>query len=296
MCRALRPQVPEAKLAHETVGHITSARCVGQSEAATAAHNRCVSEIVKVLGSVEKEKRGVKILTEHGEQAMGTLWANQELNELCSWEQTLSMARQARRARLDQRLKVETKMSDPKQEERICSICMVGNCAGRWTDASGNVVCCQCTAQTVSGLEKDSVCEECWVAKVERQRFDGVAIDAQSKPKRLLIIEVKRVSDTMADYWQRGVNVAEKQYEDLCEGIKNSLPSEWECRFVPIILGKMSISEKAFGEAMEQLGISKAAGKTLRQTLMNVLLEEQDKLLRSFNAQLGENGGVSPAY
>ena len=100
----------------------------------------------------------------------------------------------------------------------------------------------------------------------------------------------------MADYWQRGVNVAEKQYEDLCEGIKNSLPSEWECRFVPIILGKMSISEKAFGEAMEQLGISKAAGKTLRQTLMNVLLEEQDKLLRSFNAQLGENGGVSPAH
>ena len=296
VCRALRPQVPEAELAHETVGHITSARCVGQSEAATAAHNRCVSEIVKVLGSVEKEKRGVKILTEHGEQAMGTLWANQELNELCSWEQTLSMARQARRARLDQRLKVETKMSDPKQEERICSICMVGNCAGRWTDASGNVVCCQCTAQTVSGLEKDSVCEECWVAKVERQRFDGVAIDAQSKPKRLLIIEVKRVSDTMADYWQRGVNVAEKQYEDLCEGIKNSLPSEWECRFVPIILGKMSISEKAFEEAMEQLGISKAAGKTLRQTLMNVLLEEQDKLLRSFNAQLGENGGVSPAH
>ena len=71
------------------------------------------------------------------------------------------------------------------------------------------------TAQTVSGLEKDSVCEECWVAKIEKQRFDGVAIDAHSKPKQLLIIEVKRVSDTMADYWQRGVNVAEKQYEDF---------------------------------------------------------------------------------
>ena len=132
--------------------------------------------------------------------------------------------------------------------------------------------------------------------KGRKAEFDGVAIDAHSKQKRLLIIEVKRVSDTMADYWQRGVYVAEKQYEDLCEGIKNSLPSEWECRFVPIILGKMSISEKAFGEVMEQLGISKAAGKTLRQTLMNVLLEEQNKLLRSFNAQLGENGGAGPAY
>jgi hypothetical protein len=72
-------------------------------------------------------------------------------------------------------------------------------------DASGNVVCCQCTAQTVIGLEKDSVC---WAAKVKKQRFDGVAIDAHSKPKQLLIIEVKRVSDAMEDYWQRGVNVA----------------------------------------------------------------------------------------
>jgi hypothetical protein len=37
---------------------------------------------MKVLGSGEKEARGMKILTEYGEQAMGTLWANQELEEL----------------------------------------------------------------------------------------------------------------------------------------------------------------------------------------------------------------------
>jgi len=196
------------------------------------------------------------------------------------------MARQARRVRLDQQLSAETRTSDLKQGEAMCSLCMAGNCTGGWTNESGNVVCCQCTAQTASGLEKDSVCEECWV---EKQRFDGVAIDAHSKPKRLLIREV-------ADYWQRGVDVAKKQYADLCEGIKNSLPSEWECRFVPVILGTMSISEKFFGEAMEQLGITKVAGKTLRQTLMNVLLEEQDKLLRSFNAQLGGNGGAGPAW
>ena len=110
----------------------------------------------------------MKILTEYGEQAMGTLWANQELEELCSWKQVLSMARQALRARLDQQLSVETKTSDLKQEEEaMCSICVAGTCAGGWTDASGNVVCCQCTAQTVRGLEKDSVCEECWAAKVE---------------------------------------------------------------------------------------------------------------------------------
>ena len=36
VCRALRQHIAEARLAQETVGHITSARCVGQSEAATA--------------------------------------------------------------------------------------------------------------------------------------------------------------------------------------------------------------------------------------------------------------------
>ena len=61
------------------------ARGVGQSEAATTAHKRCVSEIMKVLGLDEKGARGMKILTEHVEQAMGTLWANQELEELCSY-------------------------------------------------------------------------------------------------------------------------------------------------------------------------------------------------------------------
>jgi hypothetical protein len=190
---------------------------------------------------------------------MGTLWANQELEGLCSWKQILSMARQARLARLDQQLNVETKTSDSKQEEAMCSICMAGNCAGGWTDASGNVVCCQCTAQTVSGLEKDSVCEECWAAKVEKQRFAGVAIDAHSKPKRLLIIEVKRVSDTMEDYWQRGVTMAEKQYEDLCEGIflRNGnvdlCQSFWEqCPFRRKLLGKLW-SSWAFQRQRERL-------------------------------------------
>ena len=40
---------------------------------------------------------------------------------------------------------------------------------------------------------------------------------------------------------------------------------------------------------MQQLGITKAGGRALMGTLMNILLEEQDKMLRSFQAQLGEN-------
>ena len=48
-----------------------------------------------------------------------------------------------------------------------------------------------------------------------------------------------------------GTELAEQQYADLCEGIRNRLPSTWECRFVPIILGTMAIQEQAFGEAMQ---------------------------------------------
>ena len=75
----------------------------------------------------------------------------------------------------------------------------------------------------------------------------------------------------------------------LCEGIRNSLPSTWECCFVSIILGTMAIQEQAFWEAMQQLGITKAGGCSLMGTLMNILLEEQDKMLRSFQAHLCEN-------
>ena len=85
---------------------------------------------------------------------------------------------------------------------------------------------------------------------VGRHRFDGVAIDLQSKPKQLLIVEVKRMADLPEDYWLRGTELAEQQYADLFEGIRSSLPLTWECRFVPIILGIMAIQERAFGDAM----------------------------------------------
>ena len=70
------------------------------------------------------------------------------------------------------------------------------------------VVCCQYTTQAASRRENDSMCEECWETRVGKQRFDGVAIDAHSKPKRLLIVEVKRVSDTMAAFVMPNCSIA----------------------------------------------------------------------------------------
>ena len=282
----------EDQLADETVGHITSARCVGQSAAATAAHNRCVRAVMQALGAEADGSKGRTVLTEEGEQEMTTLWSKEELREIVSWEQVQIMAQQARRARLNQRQEDEAGLQVAEMTGLACSLCMAPGCISNWRGASGAVVCCQCTDQTASRQGRDLMCERCWTAKIGRQRFDGVAIDIHSKPKRLLIVEVKRMSDRQEDYWLQGAELAEQQYADLCEGIRGSLPPTWECRFVPIILGSMAIQERAFEEAMQQLGITKAGGRALMGTLMNILLEEQDKMLRSFQAQLGENAGA----
>lgn len=64
----------------------------------------------------------------------------------------------------------------------------------------------------------------------------------------------------------------------------------------------MAIEERAFRDAMQQLGITRASGKTLLRTLMNILLnillEEHDKMLSSFKSQLYENGeaGSLPSH
>ena len=82
----------------------------------------------------------MKILTEHGEQAMGKLWAKQELEELCSWKQVLCMARQARRVRLDQRPSAETRTPGLEQGEEICSEISTGTSSPKAEADSVNVL------------------------------------------------------------------------------------------------------------------------------------------------------------
>ena len=110
------------------------------------------------------------------------------------------------------------------------------------------------------------------------QTFGGLESDAEA-----------RISDDLVCLNFFGANYVFVASVVLCEGIRNSLPPTWECRFVPIILGTMAIQERAFGDSMQQLGITKAGGCALMGTLMNILFEEQDKMLRSFQAQLCEN-------
>ena len=88
------------------------------------------------------------------------------------------------------------------------------------------------------------------------------------------------------------MTLAEQQNADLCNGIKRRLPSEWECMFVPIRMGSMSVPEQAFEKATEQLGVAKAARRALLNELVSTLRAEQDKMLRRFRARLEEDGST----
>ena len=80
--------------------------------------------------------------------------------------------------------------------------------------------------------------------------------------------------------------------ETLFCKLQMSLPEEWECVFVPIIAGTLSVGEDAWNDAMETLGIAKSTGQRIRKELVNTLLEECDNILRSYYAQLRE--GAAP--
>ena len=164
--------------------------------------------------------------------------------------------------------------------------------AARHGDEGVQGRCCTCVRQSEGVSSSAAECDLCWEASLSQQRFDGVLLDSRGKTKRLIIVEFKRRSDTMDNYWLRGKLEAEAQYRDLRQGIQMSLPEGWECVFVPIIAGTLSVGEDAWNDAMETLGIAKSTGQRIRKELVNTLLEECDNILRSYYAQLRE--GAAP--
>jgi hypothetical protein len=266
------------------VGHIQSAWCAGQSEVVTAAHNRCARLILREIAQEAKGKDGLRLLTAEGERAMKNLWQQDELKNLCSWATVLDRTRNAR----DLRLGAEHMPVDA-EEDSVCQTCgqRCRRPAGHG-DEDMESKCCACVGRSGEGSASAAECDLCWDARLSQQRFDGVLLDSRGKTKKLIIIEFKRRSDTMDDYWLRGKLEAEAQYRDLCKGIQWSLPAGWECIFVPFIAGTISVGEDEWEKSMDAIGIAKSAGRRIRKELMNTLLEECDNILRSYQAQMRE--------
>ena len=287
LCQKLGAGRPKDEIARETVGHIQSARCLGQREVVIAAHNRCVRTIIKEVQKGSHRSTELQVITEDGECSMTTLWQREELLEICEWEQVKQAAWAARMERLGQHgtgMECNDEGNDDKWECKQCQQV----CSGRGDHASGEagMRCCRCRRTGGRSQQGEERCKECWWASLDKQRFDGVVIDRRNKVHRLLILEFKRRTDTREEYWQEGMREAQEQYEDLCRGIMKCMRDGWECCFVPIVAGTKSMKEEAWNEAMEKFGVAKIKWSGGRARLMRVLLEEHEKILSSFWAQV----------
>ena len=70
-------------MSRETVGHLQSAYCEGQSKAVTNAHHNCFRELQYDLAKHASKDGQVPL---EGEQTLKTMWKGRELDELCTME------------------------------------------------------------------------------------------------------------------------------------------------------------------------------------------------------------------
>jgi hypothetical protein len=71
----------------ESIGHIQSAGCLGQSESVTAAHNKCIKGLMSDIQEAGKKKSSLMLLTMESEHTISTLWEQDGCDKICSKEE-----------------------------------------------------------------------------------------------------------------------------------------------------------------------------------------------------------------
>jgi len=71
--REERGKNSQGEVQAESIGHIQSAGCLGQSEVVTAAHNRCIRDLLRDIQTHTKKSSGLIMLTLESEQTIGKL-------------------------------------------------------------------------------------------------------------------------------------------------------------------------------------------------------------------------------
>ena len=85
----------KGELPKETIGHIQSARCLGQKEIVTAAHNACIRELLQEIDVHGKADRHMKLLTlERAESSLGSLWDQEQCAQFCSKDELWEAAKE----------------------------------------------------------------------------------------------------------------------------------------------------------------------------------------------------------
>ena len=105
----------------------------------------------------------------------------------------------------------------------------------------------------------------------------------------LLAIEFKRTRDARSNYVEKAIAVAQEQYTILLTGLHAvGQIKGWKVQQLVFVGGTCgSVHVESFNKNMKALGVLESKWDLIRQKLVRRLLEEQDKVLRSYFAQKG---------
>ena len=134
--------------------------------------------------------------------------------------------------------------------------------------------------------QKSSIKKRFW-----RRRLDRIGLDTVNK--ELLAIEFKRTRDARSNYVEKATAVAQEQYTSLLTGLQAvGQVKGWKVQQI-VFVGETcgfrcgSVHVESFNKNMKALGVLESKWGLIRQKLVKRLLEEQDKVLRSYFAQRG---------
>ena len=107
--------------------------------------------------------------------------------------------------------------------------------------------------------------------------------------KELLAIEFKRTRDARSNYVEKATAVVQEQYTSLLTGLQAvGQVKGWKAQQIVLVGGTCgSVHVESFNKNMKALRVLESKWDPIRQKLVMRLLEEQDKVLRSYFAQKG---------
>ena len=124
------------------------------------------------------------------------------------------------------------------------------------------------------------------------RKLDGAVIDKEKKI--LYVLEFKRTTDQREEY-EEGARVrAEKQYEDLVQGllrVGRKQDQGWTAKQITFVGGTCeSVNVTSFEENLKELQVLESKWGKMRADLARKLLEEQDTVFRRYYETKWGNG------
>jgi hypothetical protein len=134
--------------------------------------------------------------------------------------------------------------------------------------------------------EGSPVPEEQYQERFWRRGLDGIGLDTVNK--EFLAIGFKRTRDARSNYVERATAVAQEQYTSFLAGLQAvGQVKGWKVQIVFVGGTCRSVHVESLNKNMKALGVLESKWDPIRQKLVRRLLEEQDKVLRSYFAQKG---------